>query len=466
MDSPKKKNAKEETVTNNNELIEDKEAFVERFEKLYNNKYLSDVTLCVNGDRYYAHKFILITVSEVFEAMLQNTWQESCQNEVNLSEEDACRDVFGLFLKYLYCGSVELNTDTTLPVLLLADKYSVKTLQKSCVNYMLTHIVASPDTNRTLTWYQYAKMTGQNELVEKCQKFILSNFNVILDTQDWTSLTKAEIIELLNSSDMIVKSEMDLWLHVESWLVTDSNKDTLAVNLKEILPLVRFHMILPKNLLLIESSELCHDYPELFKERLNSAYRHHSLSVDCEEMIKSNEPYRNYYGDEYKICYPFKLKDYRSTPRIDSKISVKCQVPLRFVSPSHHMSDNQSIPFQVYFYPQGFFSVITLYGSYIGRRTDKTSLRVLHRSPIEVPTKVHVTLVLYSLKNSFKYISFTHTSEHLLTKDHNFESKIENVIDVDHFGENSPYLIDGDLEGKIFIKIEDVGDHLVKPAEK
>jgi hypothetical protein len=75
-----------------------------------------------------------------------------------------------LYCRYLYGGTVEVNTETVLPVLLLADKYGIKQLCESCVSYMMQHIVESPDSNRTLSWYQYAKMTSNQLLQDKCRQ--------------------------------------------------------------------------------------------------------------------------------------------------------------------------------------------------------------------------------------------------------------------------------------------------------
>lgn len=117
--------------------------------------------------------------------------------------------------RYMYAGSIGLTTNNVLPILLLADKYSVSTLEQVCVTYMMHHIVESPDTNRTLSWYQYAKMTRNVLLVDRCKKFILSNFNIILKTVDWMELPQAEVVEFVSSSDLVIGNEFDLWLHVE-----------------------------------------------------------------------------------------------------------------------------------------------------------------------------------------------------------------------------------------------------------
>lgn len=93
---------------------------------------------------------------------------------------------------------------------------------------MLHHVVESPDTNRTLSWYQYGKMTANALLVDKCRKFILSNFDIILKTSDWMNLSKTEVTEFLSSNDLVVSDEFYLWQKIEKWLNSKYEDDELS----------------------------------------------------------------------------------------------------------------------------------------------------------------------------------------------------------------------------------------------
>lgn len=44
--------------------------------KFYNNSTLSDITLNVGGNKYFAHKLILVRSSDVFERMLSDQWDD------------------------------------------------------------------------------------------------------------------------------------------------------------------------------------------------------------------------------------------------------------------------------------------------------------------------------------------------------------------------------------------------------
>ncbi|KAK3576493.1 hypothetical protein CHS0354_034168 [Potamilus streckersoni] len=442
------------------ETVKNDTQFIQRFRELYNSEVFSDIILRVGNERFFAHKFMLITASEVFDAMLNEArWRESRQPEISLTEEEECQPVFSKFLRYIYTGSVDLTTDTVLPILLLSDKYGIQTLHQSSVEYMARHIVESPNTNRTLSWYQYAKMTGNQELQDKCSQFILSNFDIILKATDWVELTKEEVVEFLSSSDILVNSEMQLWLHLEKWLMHESRVHKLDEYLQKVLPLIHFTMIPPKQLLQIEESPLCLSHRSHFSEKLSLAYRHHSLLFDQVESAANDEPFRNYTAEEYGIYHDFSLLNYTSVSKIESKIFHKFSVPLRFISQAAQKNPSQMVSFEVTFYPKGYYTTFNLYGHHIGRQTDNVGLHIRRTSTekLVLPVMGIITFIIYGMNNGVRYVAFTHTMKHIFTQDDNAPMEEKDIFPLKNLTQdNSPYLINGNLDAKVFIKVQNV----------
>lgn len=304
------------------------------------------------------------------------------------------------FVRYLYCGSVTLTTSTVLPVLILADKYCIPSLCESCVQYMSQHVVESPDTNRTLSWYQYAKIRGYEKLKEETFRFILSNFHIVQNSPDWLVLNKFEVQEFLSSSDIVVESEYILWRKLAEWF---GHQDDIAGVLKELLPLVRFSLMTPKQLYDIESSDLYKENHHVFSEKFLQAYRRHSLlSEDVEKLSNTmHEPHRNYSAPSYGISCPLTLINYQVKAKIDSKIIVdNFKVPLQF-NPSSNTTDQAKASFHVEFFPKGYFQPHMLYQTYLGKHNEKTTLVVRRMNPILTPevVTVEVTMVIYGKKN-------------------------------------------------------------------
>lgn len=93
----------------------------------------ADVTLVVEGQAIKAHKVILASRNEVFNAMLTKDMAENKKNVIKISDFDIA--TFKVFLKYLYTGIVK-NEDLTLELLILADKYLDQKLKDSCESFL------------------------------------------------------------------------------------------------------------------------------------------------------------------------------------------------------------------------------------------------------------------------------------------------------------------------------------------
>lgn len=353
--------------------------------------------------------------------------------------------------RYIYTGSVGLTTDNVLPILLLADKYSIPALGQACVEYMTRHTVESPDTNRTLSWYQYSKMTGNDLLVDKCRKFILSNFDIILKTADWMELSRSEVVEFLSSSDLVVDNEFELWQRLEKWLSSDNNQPDVAENIKFVIPLLRFKMIQPKNLLEIEKSRLYEDHKEIFSEKLNTAYRHHSLIMDEVQRHNRDERFRNYTSSVYGLCIDLSLLHYNYVEKFESKIYRRVNIPIDIVATSNQ-NNMKDVQFEVVFWPKGPFKTFSWYG-YISENAT-LSVKMISRNMTAV--NASLSLILFGIRNSVKYVAFSYNSTHKFTVSSNLFTE-DNIVSLQQLtADNSPYIVNGNLEAKLFIKIQDV----------
>lgn len=291
----------------------------------------------------------------------------------------------------MYCGYVSLDTDNVLPMLLLADKYEIPALRESCIAYMLRHVVESPDSNRTLTWYQYAKMTGEAGLMDECSKFILSNFDIILKTADWLELTQQEMVEFLQSSNMVILSEVLLWSELRRWLLSEKNKPELSQNLQAVVPLLRFTKISPHDLTEIEASDLCQEHRDVFLEKLHQAYRHHSLAID-RPLMPGLEPYRNYSHATYKLSAPFGLANFTRVLKSESRITLAMEVPTQYYSTTNTHRPDQVVTFDVFVFPKSTLPSFRLYGSY--KDCTDVKVRVIRRGQNPLPMLVEVSCFL------------------------------------------------------------------------
>ncbi|XP_005109673.1 BTB/POZ domain-containing protein 17 [Aplysia californica] len=480
-DPPKKKMHKGESSSAGDqciEVIDDSKAFVARFAVLFNSADFSDVKLRVGDVSFFGHKFILASASKVFKAMFGNSsaWEESRQQEIRLVEEEACQAVFYDFLRYFYSASIDMSTDKALPLLLLADKYNVQSLRNACVDYMMKHIEELPDKNKTLTWYHYSKLTGPERLRDACKDFIVSNFSVVLDAHDWVEMEREELADFVGMSELCVESEQKLWEKVEQWLMADNNAEYRRENVETIIPLLRFCKMTPSELLALESSPLMQEFADALKDKLGAAYRFHSLASNGVFLHGEQVPYRNYTSKMYGLRFQFELRNYANIPKIESRVCLSCQVPYMPFCEGKTDKNNGLAQFQANFYPKGYFSTISLYGNFMARQNDNVTLKISRQNAPYTfgglsdasrqypPMLVEATLQLYGKKKELRFVGLT------LTKTHVFTSKtpdlvVENVLDLSRLkAEESPFVVEGSLSGAVFVKVQQVGDHLLEEA--
>lgn len=151
---------------------------VENFLSLLSNETLSDVTIQVGSEKFYAQKAILSVRSPVFAAMFQSGMQESTQNR--LTVDDIKPEVFKEMLRYVYVGKVERLKEMPHELLVAADKYALDRLRKICENHLLGHI--NKDT--VLKTLALADLHHADELKKQSIQFICKNIKSMQGT-DW-----------------------------------------------------------------------------------------------------------------------------------------------------------------------------------------------------------------------------------------------------------------------------------------
>ena len=102
------------------------ETWMDQLWKSACTKQLNDVEFLFGEKSFCAHRFILSSRSPVFAAMFSSEMIEATTGKVEIVDTEP--DVFEIFLKFLYTGTLEpfyLASDDRLA---LADKYQVETL--------------------------------------------------------------------------------------------------------------------------------------------------------------------------------------------------------------------------------------------------------------------------------------------------------------------------------------------------
>ena len=169
---------------------------------------------------------------------------------------------------------------------------------------------------------------------------------------EWLGLDTEQLIELLRSSDLVIRDEYELWGAVHKWLTTPVYPKRSGLReqlLRAILPFVRFTMMTPEQLSALEETVVVVENLGLFAPHLLRAYKYHSLPLASRLTAK----------DFSTTCL---LRNYTAT-RWDKRLLVtslplvqKCsEVSMRFTTRASSFPA-QTWEWELKLYPKGFSS--------------------------------------------------------------------------------------------------------------
>ncbi|KAM9371453.1 BTB/POZ domain-containing protein 17 [Phaethornis superciliosus] len=290
---------------------------LQRLQELLQNGNGSDSVLRVRtaaseeAKVFHTHQLLLSLQSEVFESLLQN------QSILTLYEPPETAALFEKFIKYLYCGGVSILLHQAIPLHQLASKYRVWGLQRGVAEYMRSHLASESSQGHAVGWYHYAVRIGDTALQESCLQFLAWNLSAVLGSAEWGSVSTELLLLLLERSDLVLHSELELYTAVESWLGRRQPEGPVA---ERVLRAIRYPMIAPSQLfrLQAQSAVLARHYGAV-QDLLFQAFQFHAASplhfakyfdVNCSMFLP-----RNYlapsWGSQWVINNP--ARDDRST---------------------------------------------------------------------------------------------------------------------------------------------------------
>ncbi|NXQ71734.1 BTBDH protein, partial [Quiscalus mexicanus] len=223
---------------------------LQRLQELLQNGNGSDSVLRVRSAAsdepkvFHTHQLLLSLQSEVFESLLRN------QSVVTLYEPPETAALFEKFIRYLYCGGVSILLHQAIPMHQLASKYRVWGLQRGVAEYMRTHLASESSQGHVVGWYHYAVRVGDAALQESCLQFLAWNLSAVLGSAEWGSVSVELLLLLLERSDLVLHSELELYTAVEGWL---SRRQPEAPVAERVLRAIRYPMIAPSQLFRLQA---------------------------------------------------------------------------------------------------------------------------------------------------------------------------------------------------------------------
>ncbi|XP_044737630.1 BTB/POZ domain-containing protein 2-like [Chrysoperla carnea] len=181
-----------------------KSTMKECFQFLFNNEKFADVHFIVGKDEKQqiipAHKFILVTRSDVFETMFYGSLAEPGDK---IPVPDIEPAALLAFLKFLYTDEVEIDTNIVMFTLYVAKKYNVPALQNHCVKFLKTNW----NVDNVFLLLTQAYLFDESELANFCLQMIdttpvpafASDFFIDIDLKTLSDVLKRNTLKIHES---------------------------------------------------------------------------------------------------------------------------------------------------------------------------------------------------------------------------------------------------------------------------
>ncbi|XP_068726664.1 actin-binding protein IPP-like [Montipora capricornis] len=199
---------------------------------------MCDATLTVSGKDFPVHRVILSASSSYFQVMFTSGMAESYLDHVEIHGLSA--DVFQAILDFIYTGNVDVN-ETNVQQLLPASKMlQVEDIEVLCCDFLKHEL----DASNCVGIYQFADAHSCSTLSKSALNFIHRNFVEVSNQEEFLQLTKTVLLQLLESEELKIESEEQVFRGAMRWVLFDLSRGREALG--KILERIRLPLISPK----------------------------------------------------------------------------------------------------------------------------------------------------------------------------------------------------------------------------
>eukprot|EP00731_Ephydatia_muelleri_P029173 Em0020g817a len=163
-------------------------------QRLLDEPIFSDVCFLVEGKKIHAHKAILATRCEYFQAMFKSNMDEC--NKAQIPMEGIAYDTFMALLGFIYTGAISCEPAVTVELLKLADMFRLESLKTLCelrIPNLLT------DGNVLSILDSIADVESLASIRAICYEFIATNFHKICLTDSFRTLPRENMLDIVTS---------------------------------------------------------------------------------------------------------------------------------------------------------------------------------------------------------------------------------------------------------------------------
>ena len=294
---------------------------------------LCDVILEVEGTEIHAHRLVLAASSSYFYSMFVRDMLESRQQKITLQGVDP--EAMQMLVEFAYSTKLEITTSNVQSLMTAASLFNFSTVFKATSRFFSKQLHPS----NCLGIRTFAKTHGSSELVEAASAYFQENFMDTVKNDEYVYLSAEDLANLLDSNDLNVRSEEDVYQAVQMWLfhAPEERKGSLALLLRSVrLPLLSASF-LTQNVEsnpyirmsldcrdLLDEAKNCHLMPNKF---LRSLDRFHPRKSTVGLLFAIGG--RGAIGEPFSSveCYNFRTNTWHDGPELKSRrrhVGVAC----------------------------------------------------------------------------------------------------------------------------------------------
>ena len=201
-------------------------AFMKRMHKQRQSDKYTDVTLQSSNVDIRCHRNVLAAASDSLNAMFQCDVEDPVQMDMK-------PEILTAIVDYIYTGELQLTVDNVESLLKACDVLQLDTLKTACESFRLKQVKPA----NCVGFYQFAASYHLDELQQKARRMVLSEFKIVVSTDDFKKLSCKELIEFIKDDEVNVESEDVVFDAVLGWIRHDpGNRNS---SMEKILEIVR-----------------------------------------------------------------------------------------------------------------------------------------------------------------------------------------------------------------------------------
>lgn len=206
-----------------------------KMQEFRKNNIMCDEFLKVGGKCFSAHRILLCAASPYFQAMFTGGLVESFEESVEISGIDA--NIFAAILDFIYSGRVNVDETNVEQLLPAAKMLQIEDIEMKCCEFLRHEL----DPSNCIGVYLFADAHCCTKLASDSVEYIHRNFVKVSSSEEFLGLDKERILTLLESEDLKVESEDQVFRAAINWVLADvKNRREL---LGQILAKVRLPLI-------------------------------------------------------------------------------------------------------------------------------------------------------------------------------------------------------------------------------